>query len=133
MKSKLEKFTTSGSNLEKVLNKSSQNTSKNFKSLANSVDSVSSKVSGIKNIDKTPKGIGKGLGNIKNLAKKTSEAFDQMLSAFAPIVLAVKIMEGIGSKISGILRVQWILLMNSIKSPLCFPILCLEMKNLENR
>ncbi|MCD2381941.1 tape measure protein [Borreliella americana] len=102
LKSKLEKSTASGSNLEKALNRSSQNASKNFKSLANSVDSVSSKASGIKNIGKTLKGVGKGLGNVKNLAKKTGEAFDQMLSAFAPIVLAVKIIEGIGSTISGI-------------------------------
>ncbi|WP_373584892.1 hypothetical protein [Borreliella afzelii] len=40
MNSKLEKFTTSGSNLKKALNKSSQNASKNFKALTNSVGSI---------------------------------------------------------------------------------------------
>ncbi len=103
MKSKLEKPAKSGSNLEKALNKSSQNASKNFKSLADSVDSVNSKAGGMKSIGKVLKSIGKGLGNVKNLANKTGEAFNnQMLAAFAPIIIAVKALQAIGSTISGI-------------------------------
>ncbi|WP_187983584.1 tape measure protein, partial [Borreliella bavariensis] len=102
LKSKLEKSTASGSNLEKALNKSSQNASKNFKSLANSVDSVNSKAGGMKSIGKVLKSVGKGLGNVKNLANKTGEAFNQMLAAFAPIIIAVKALQAIGSTISGI-------------------------------
>ncbi|WP_215541076.1 tape measure protein [Borreliella bavariensis] len=102
LKSKLEKSAKSGSNLEKALNKSSQNASKNFKSLADSVDSVNSKAGGIKSIGKVLKSVGKGLGNVKNLANKTGEAFNQMLAAFAPIIIAVKALQAIGSTISGI-------------------------------
>ncbi|WP_434792932.1 tape measure protein (plasmid) [Borreliella burgdorferi] len=102
LKSKLEKSTASGSNLEKALNKSADNANNKFKSLADSVNSVNSKDSGIKNLGKTLKNLGKGLVNVKDLANKTGEAFDQMLSSFAPVVLAVKIIEGIGSTISGI-------------------------------
>ncbi len=102
MKSKLEKSAKSGSNLEKALNKSSQNASKNFKSLADSVDSVNSKAGGMKSIGKVLKSVGKGLGNVKNLANKTGEAFNQMLAAFAPIIIAVKALQAIGSTISGI-------------------------------
>ncbi|WP_419250388.1 tape measure protein [Borreliella afzelii] len=102
LKSKLEKSAKSGSNLEKALNKSSQNASKNFKSLADSVDSVNSKAGGMKSIGKVLKSVGKGLGNVKNLANKTGEAFNQMLAAFAPIIIAVKALQAIGSTISGI-------------------------------
>nr|WP_233780244.1 hypothetical protein [Borreliella bavariensis] len=102
LKSKLEKSAKSGSNLEKALNKSSQNASKNFKSLADSVDSVNSKAGGMKSIGKVLKSVGKGLGNVKNLANKTGEAFNQMLVAFAPIIIAVKALQAIGSTISGI-------------------------------
>ncbi|WP_419251285.1 tape measure protein, partial [Borreliella garinii] len=102
LKSKLEKSTASGSNLEKALNKSSQNASKNFKSLADSVDSVNSKAGSMKSIGKVLKSVGKGLGNVKNLANKTGEAFNQMLAAFAPIIIAVKALQAIGSTISGI-------------------------------
>ncbi|WP_210374339.1 tape measure protein [Borreliella garinii] len=105
LKSKLENSATPGANLEKMydaLNKSSNNASKNFKSLANSIDSVNSKAKDTKNLGSTLKSAGKGLINIKELAKKTGEAFDRMVSSFAPIVLAVKIIEGIGSTISGI-------------------------------
>lgn len=102
LKSKLEKSAKSGSNLEKALNKSSQNASKNFKSLADSVDSVNSKAGDMKSIGKVLKSVGKGLGSVKNLANKTSEAFNQMLAAFAPIIIAVKALQAIGSTISGI-------------------------------
>ncbi|WP_418885572.1 tape measure protein [Borreliella tanukii] len=102
LKSKLEKSAKSGSNLEKALNKSSQNASKNFKSLADSVDSVNSKAGGMKSIGKVLKSVGKGLGNVKNLANKTGEAFNQMLAAFAPIIIAAKALQAIGSTISGI-------------------------------
>ncbi|WP_234799433.1 tape measure protein [Borreliella afzelii] len=102
LKSKLEKSAKSGSNLEKVLNKSSQNASKNFKSLADSVDSVNSKAGGMKSIGKVLKSVGKSLGNVKNLANKTGEAFNQMLAAFAPIIIAVKALQAIDSTISGI-------------------------------
>lgn len=102
LKSKLEKSAKSGSNLEKALNKSSQNASKNFKSLADSVDSVNSKASDMKSIGKVLKSVGKGLGSVKNLANKTGEAFNQMLAAFAPIIIAVKALQAIGSTISGI-------------------------------
>lgn len=102
LKSKLEKSAKSGSNLEKALNKSSQNASKNFKSLADSVDSVNSKAGGMKSIGKVLKSVGKSLGNVKNLANKTGEAFNQMLAAFAPIIIAVKALQAIGSTISGI-------------------------------
>lgn len=102
LKSKLEKSAKSGSNLEKALNKSSQNASKNFKSLAESVDSVNYKAGGMKGIGKVLKSVGKGLGNVKNLANKTGEAFNQMLAAFAPIIIAVKALQAIGSTISGI-------------------------------
>lgn len=102
LKSKLEKSAKSGSNLEKALNKSSQNASKNFKSLADSVDSVNSKAGGMKSIGKVLKSVGKSLGNVKNLANKTGEAFNQMLAAFAPIIIAVKALQAIDSTISGI-------------------------------
>ncbi|WP_233709283.1 tape measure protein [Borreliella bavariensis] len=102
LKSKLEKSAKSGSNLEKALNKSSQNTSKNFKSLADSVDSVNSKASGMQSIGKALKSVGKGLGSVNNLANKTREAFNQMLAAFAPIIIAVKALQAINSTISGI-------------------------------
>ncbi|WP_029361994.1 tape measure protein [Borreliella garinii] len=102
LKSKLEKSAKSGSNLEKALNKSSQNASKNFKSLADSVDSVNSKAGGMKSIGKVLKSVGKGLGNVKNLANKTGEAFNQMLAAFAPIIMAVRALQAIGPTISGI-------------------------------
>ncbi|ACO38635.1 tape measure domain protein (plasmid) [Borreliella burgdorferi 29805] len=102
LKSKLEKSAKSGSNLEKALNKSSQNASKNFKSLADSVDSVNSKAGSMKSIGKVLKSVGKGLGSVKNLANKTGEAFNQMLAAFAPIIIAVKAIQAIGSTISGI-------------------------------
>ncbi|MBB6043489.1 tape measure protein, partial [Borreliella yangtzensis] len=102
LKSKLEKSAKSGSNLEKALNKSSQNASKNFKSLADSVDSVNSKAGSMKGIGKVLKSVGKGLGNVKNLANKTGEAFNQMLAAFGPIMIAVKALQAIGSTISGI-------------------------------
>uniref|UniRef100_UPI003B210026 tape measure protein n=1 Tax=Borreliella burgdorferi TaxID=139 RepID=UPI003B210026 len=102
LKSKLEKSAKSGSNLEKALNKSSQNASKNFKSLADSVDSVNSKAGSMKSIGKVLKSVGKGLGSVKNLANKTGEAFNQMLAAFAPIIIAAKAIQAIGSTISGI-------------------------------
>ncbi|MCR8909761.1 tape measure domain-containing protein [Borreliella burgdorferi] len=102
LKSKLEKSAKSGSNLEKALNKSSQNAIKNFKSLADSVDSVNSKAGSMKSIGKVLKSVGKGLGSVKNLANKTGEAFNQMLAAFAPIIIAVKAIQAIGSTISGI-------------------------------
>ncbi|WP_421115304.1 hypothetical protein [Borreliella valaisiana] len=103
LKSKLEKSTKSGSNLEKALNKSLHNASKNFRSLADSIDSVNSKAGGMKSIGKILKSVGKGLGNVKNLTNKTGEAFDQMLAAFAPIIIAVKALQAIGSTISGIM------------------------------
>ncbi|WP_420025355.1 hypothetical protein QIA36_05260 (plasmid) [Borreliella yangtzensis] len=102
LKSKLEKSTKFGSNLEKALNKSSQNASKNFKSLTDSVDSVNSKAGNMKGIGKVLKSVGKGLGNVKNLANKTNEAFNQMLAAFGPIMIAVKALQTIGSTISEI-------------------------------
>ncbi|AHH11898.1 Putative membrane spanning protein (plasmid) [Borrelia coriaceae ATCC 43381] len=105
LKSKLEHATKSGVGFNTVYNALLANTeksSKNFKNLANSIKGVGDKSSNIKSLSSTLKGVGKSLFDVKAFSNKAAQALDQLAVSALPITLVIKVVERIGSAITGV-------------------------------